>query len=64
MDTFTTITILVTISALISYLNHRYVKLPGTIGIMVIAISLSVVIMITGKTFPLVYNFISELLQV
>jgi len=61
MDTFTTITILVTISALISYLNHRYVKLPGTIGIMVIAISLSVVIMITGKTFPSVYNFISEL---
>ncbi|MGY0037400.1 cation:proton antiporter domain-containing protein [Pedobacter sp. NJ-S-72] len=61
MDTFTTITIWVTISALISYLNHRYVKLPGTIGIMVIAISLSVVIMITGKTFPSVYNFISEL---
>jgi len=61
MDTFTTITVLVTISALISYLNHRYVKLPGTIGIMVIAISLSVIIMITGKTFPSVYNFISEL---
>lgn len=61
MDTFTTITILVTISALISYLNHRFVKLPGTIGIMVISISLSIIILITGKTFPAAYNFISIL---
>lgn len=61
MDTFTTITVLVTLSALISYLNNRYVKLPGTIGIMVIAISLSVLIMITGRTFPQAHNFIAEL---
>jgi len=61
MDTFTTITILVTISALISYINHRFVKLPGTIGIMVIAISLSILILITGKTFPVAHDFIANL---
>lgn len=61
MDTFTTITILVTISALISYLNQRFLKLPGTIGVMVVSISLSVLIMITGKSFPVAYNFISTL---
>jgi len=61
MDTFTTIAILVTISALISYINQRFVKLPGTIGIMVIAISLSILILISGKTFPVVYGFISQL---
>lgn len=61
MDTFTTITILVTISALISYINQRFVKLPGTIGIMVIAISLSILILITGKTFPVAHDFISSL---
>lgn len=61
MDTFTTITILVTISALISYINQRFVKLPGTIGIMVIAISLSILILITGKTFPAAHDFISSL---
>jgi len=61
MDTFTTIAILFTISSLISYLNNRYVKLPGTIGIMVISIVLSLLILISGKTFPAAYNFIKEL---
>ena len=61
MDTFTTIAILFTISSLISYLNHRYVKLPGTIGIMVISIVLSLLILISGKTFPAAYNFIKVL---
>ncbi|KEQ31167.1 cation:proton antiporter [Pedobacter antarcticus] len=61
MNTFTSITILVTISGLISYLNHRFVKLPGTIGIMVIAIAFSVLIMLTGKTFPAAYALVSEL---
>lgn len=61
MDTFTTITILVTISAIISYINQRFVKLPGTIGIMVIAISLSILILITGKTFPVAHDFIAAL---
>ena len=61
MDTFTTITILFTISSLISYLNNRYIKLPGTIGVMVIAIVLSLFILIAGKSLPDVYNFIKEL---
>lgn len=61
MNTFTSITILVTISGLISYLNHRFVKLPGTIGIMVIAIAFSVLIMLTGKTFPAAYALVSDL---
>ena len=61
MDTFTTIAILFTLSAFISYINHRIVKLPGTIGIMVIAIILSVFILIAGKSFPEVYTFIKQL---
>jgi len=61
MDTFTTIAILVTISSFISYINHRYVKLPGTIGIMVIAIVLSIVILVSGKLFPEASHFFKEL---
>lgn len=61
MDTFTTITLLFTISAFISFINHRFVKLPGTIGIMVIAIGLSLVILIAGKSFPNIYGSIKEL---
>jgi CPA1 family monovalent cation:H+ antiporter len=61
MDTFTTITLLFTISAFISFINHRFVKLPGTIGIMVIAIGISLVILIAGKSFPNIYSSIKEL---
>ena len=61
MDTFTTIAILFTISSFIAYINHRYVKLPGTIGIMVIAIVLSILILVSGKIFPEAYNFFKEL---
>jgi len=61
MDTFTTIAILFTISSLISYINNRYVKLPGTIGIMVIAIVISLLILISGKIFPEAFSFFKEL---
>jgi CPA1 family monovalent cation:H+ antiporter len=63
MDIFTTITILFTVSAVISYLNHRFIKLPGTIGIMVIALVLSIVILLAGKSFPEVEAFIKELIS-
>ncbi|RXK80964.1 cation:proton antiporter [Filimonas effusa] len=49
MDTFTLITALITISALISYLNTRFIKLPGAIGVMVVSILLSVSILVSGK---------------
>lgn len=61
MDTFTTIALLFTISSLIAYINHRYVKLPGTIGIMVIAIVLSILILVSGKIFPEAFTFFKEL---
>ncbi|TDQ07397.1 cation:proton antiporter [Pedobacter metabolipauper] len=61
MDTFTTIAILFTISSFIAYINHRFVKLPGTIGIMVVSIVLSLFILIAGKSLPEVNRFIKEL---
>lgn len=38
MGLFETIAVLITLSALFSYLNFRYIKLPNTIGIMLIAL--------------------------
>lgn len=61
MDTFTLITALITISALISYLNLRFIKLPGAIGIMFVSILLSIFILLTGKTFPVAFGFIRDL---
>jgi len=50
MDLLTIFTILIFISAIISYLNDRFVKLPGTIGIVTISVVASIIILIVGKT--------------
>ncbi|RFS26521.1 sodium:proton antiporter [Chitinophaga silvatica] len=63
MNTFTLITALVTISALISYINNRFIKLPGTIGVIVVSLILSVLISLTGKIFPGAFTFIKDLTQ-
>ena len=39
MDLFSIVAALLTLAALFSYLNHRYIHLPTTIGIMLIAIA-------------------------
>lgn len=63
MDTFTLIAALITISALISYLNIRFIKLPGAIGVMFVSILLSIFILVTGKAFPTAFTFIRELMH-
>ncbi|MGN6533060.1 MAG: cation:proton antiporter [Ginsengibacter sp.] len=50
MDMLTIITILIIISAAFSYLNERFIKLPGTIGVITISVVVSIIILIAGKT--------------
>lgn len=50
MDLLQLVTLLLILSAGISYLNQRFVKLPGTIGVVAISVVVSVAIVITGKT--------------
>jgi len=50
MDLLTIITILLCISAIFSYLNERFIKLPATIGVVTISVVVSVLILIAGKT--------------
>jgi CPA1 family monovalent cation:H+ antiporter len=42
------ITILITLSAVFSYLNHRYIGLPTTIGLMLFALMLSLGLIVAG----------------
>ncbi|MBW2623577.1 MAG: sodium:proton antiporter [Deltaproteobacteria bacterium] len=42
MELFTVISILITLSALFSYINHRFLKMPTTIGLMFMSIAVSV----------------------
>ena len=49
MDILNTIAILLTLSAIFSYLNYRFIKLPTAIGIMLISLVLSLLLLIIGK---------------
>lgn len=49
MNIFTIITILIVLSALFSFINTKFLKLPFTIGLMIIAIAFTLVITILGK---------------
>ncbi|MEK6480310.1 sodium:proton antiporter [Catalinimonas sp. 4WD22] len=48
MDIFTIITLLVVISSIFGYINIRFLKLPTTIGLMMMAIVLTLLILISG----------------
>jgi len=49
MDILNTLSILITLAAFFSYINYRYIKLPTTIGIMLIALIMSAILIIAGK---------------
>ena len=40
MSVFQMVAMLLTLSAVFSYLNYRFIKLPTTIGVMLIALTL------------------------
>ncbi|MDP0491087.1 MAG: sodium:proton antiporter [Verrucomicrobiota bacterium JB023] len=44
--------ILLTLAAIFAYLNHRFIKLPTTIGIMLIGLAISSVIIVLGPVIP------------
>lgn len=48
MSLFNILAILITMTALFSYINHRYIGLPVTIGVMLIALSLSLFLNLLG----------------
>ena len=49
MDILSISSVLLTVSALFAYVNYRYIKLPTTIGIMVVSLVFSVVLVILSK---------------
>jgi CPA1 family monovalent cation:H+ antiporter len=63
MDLFTVIALLTTICALFAYVNFRYVKLPTTIGLMLIALLSSIAIIIVGQFNPAVLEGVEGLIS-
>ncbi len=61
MDLYYTFSILIVLSALFSYVNSRYLKLPPAIGIMLLAIITSISLVALGKTHPVFAQYFSGL---
>ena len=49
MSLFNILALLITLAAVFSYINHRYIRFPTTIGLMVIALSISLALILMGK---------------
>jgi len=52
MEIYNIITIIILLAAVFGYINHRFIKLPGTIGIMLISLIASLAIIGIGSIFP------------
>ena len=51
MEPFEIAAVLLTLAALLSYVNHRFIRLPTTIGLMVQALVLSLLIILAGGRY-------------
>ncbi|QEM09876.1 cation:proton antiporter [Mucilaginibacter rubeus] len=61
MDLFVVIALLVIVSAIFSYLNARFIKLPGTIGIVLLATITSITILIVDKVDSSIADYLGAL---
>lgn len=57
---FHVISFLIVLSALFAYINHRYIKLPGTIGLMVTGLIFSIGLIITSYVSETVLDKVKE----
>lgn len=63
MTAFQIIAVLISLTALFSYLNYRWFKLPATIGVMLIALLVSLGLIAVGHFAPWVRNDAEQLLK-
>ena len=63
MELYYSFSVLIVLASFFSYLNLRYLKLPSTIGIMIIAMLSSILLVITGHLFPDTFTHFSNLLR-
>jgi CPA1 family monovalent cation:H+ antiporter len=61
MDLFVVIALLVLLSAIYSYINARFIKLPGTIGIVTLAIAISIITIIVNSLNPSIARYLTIL---
>lgn len=63
MELYYSFSVLIVLASIFAYLNYRILKLPSTIGIMVIAIVVSVFLVLFGETMlPKTFSHLNELI--
>lgn len=63
MELYNLISVIVVIAAVFGYLNFRFIKLPGTIGIMLISLLASLIVISIGTVRPKFFNSIIEVIR-
>ena len=64
MSIIDTIAVLISLAALFSYINYRFLKIPSTIGLLAIALLMSLMIVLAGKFgFPVIEEQAKDLLK-
>jgi len=62
MELYYSFSVLIVLASFFAYLNIRFLKLPSTIGIMIIAMVSSILLVITGNIFPKTFLNFSKLI--
>ena len=63
METYTLITILITLSAVFAYVNHRFIKLPFVIGLFVLSTVISLIIISSKLWVSHPYEIIRDIVS-
>ncbi|MGA7965080.1 MAG: sodium:proton antiporter, partial [Gammaproteobacteria bacterium] len=48
MSFFSLVSILISLAGITSYINYRYIKLPTTVGVMLVALVASLILVLIG----------------
>ena len=63
MELYYSLSILIVLASLFAYINVRFLKLPSTIGVMVIAMAVSIFLVVFGNIFPKTLHQLSKLVH-
>ncbi len=63
MELYYSFSVLIVLAAVFSYINERFLKLPSSIGIMLIAMIVSIGLVITGSIFPSLFQDFTHLIS-
>lgn len=64
MELYYSFSALIVLASIFSYINYRFLKLPSTIGIMVIAIVVSIILVLFGESFlPRTFGHLNNLMN-